>query len=142
MPGETGQAFIDRMLRDLSTKKGSASALPVAPKVEITPTTAKVAKAKRVRPAADPAPAEVAEPKSDSGTYLNNRETWRLAAEKRGKPGKVAQEAPLDWLGRPDRRPTTKAWPPGPMGPDGRSTHRYVGPWPPKWASKWTTGPK
>jgi hypothetical protein len=32
----------------------------------------------------------------------------------------------LDWRGRPDTRPTTRCWPPGPMGPDGRSTHRYA----------------
>jgi hypothetical protein len=41
-PGESGQAFIDRMLAELNTK-GGATALPTPPKVEITANTAKVA---------------------------------------------------------------------------------------------------
>jgi hypothetical protein len=61
MPGETGQAFVDRMLRELDAKKGSATALPTPSKIEITATTAKVAKEakpdargpRRVRPTAD-----------------------------------------------------------------------------------------
>jgi hypothetical protein len=63
LPGESGRAFVDRMLAELNTK-GSASALPT-PRIEITSTTAKVAKEakpytggpRRVRPAADNVPA-------------------------------------------------------------------------------------
>jgi hypothetical protein len=66
MPGETGQAFIDRMLAELNAK-GSATALPTPPKIEITATTAKVAKehvdrSRRVRPPASLMP--VADPAS------------------------------------------------------------------------------
>jgi hypothetical protein len=156
--GESGRAFVERMLRELNAKKGSATALPTPPKIEITATTAKVAKEVRANvetisraggaasPAdavANPGPAAIAEPEPEpkSGTapsYVNDCEAWRLAAEKSAKAGKVV----LDWRGRPDHRPTTRCWPPGPIGPDGRSTHRYVGPWPPKWASKWTKNPK
>jgi hypothetical protein len=154
-PGESGRAFIDRMLAELDSK-GAASAAPIPPKIVITAEVKSNARPiRRVRPARDPAPAadtradagpavaKPAEPEREikpgtSPDYVNGCEAWRLAAEKSAKVGKVM----LDWLGRPDTRPTTKTWPPGPMGPDGRSTHRYVGPWPPKWASKWTKNPK
>jgi hypothetical protein len=46
-PGESGQAFIDRMLAHLDAKKGAASAAP--PKVEITAKTAKVVKEARAK---------------------------------------------------------------------------------------------
>jgi hypothetical protein len=138
-PDESGKAFVDRMLRELDAKKGSASALPTPPKIEITATTAKVADpARHADAGADPGPAAIEPKLGTSPDYVNGCEAWRLAAEKSAKAGKVV----LDWRGRPDTRPTTRCWPPGPMGPDGRSTHRYVGPWPPKWASKWTTNPK
>lgn len=129
-PGETGRAFIDRMLAKLSNK-GSATALPTPPKVEITTKTVKVNKALRVE----------AKPKLkiEAETVLVTHGPFPVK-ECRGKI--TAGDAPLDWRGRPDYRPTTKSWPPGPMGPDGRSTHRYVGHWPPKWASKLTTGDK
>jgi hypothetical protein len=128
-PGESGRAFVERMLAQLSNT-GGATALPTPPKVEITAKAARVAKDLRVP--VEPEPAAVAEAKPGTSThYLNNREVWALAAEAK----RAHKPMVTDWLGRLDRRPTTKAWPPGPMGPDGRSTHRYVGPWPPKWAS-------
>jgi hypothetical protein len=68
LPGESGQAFIDRMLRDLNSR-GSASALPT-PGIETTSTTAKVAKeakpdargVRRIRPTADNVDARGANP--------------------------------------------------------------------------------
>jgi hypothetical protein len=113
-PGESGRAFVERMLAMLNTK-GGATALPTPPKVPNLPKVEIAAKSVKVA--------------EDKATMF-----W----PKTEGPPKVV----LDWRGRPDTRPTTKCWPPGPMGPDGRSTHRYVGPWPPKWASKWTTNPK
>lgn len=79
------------------------------------------------------APQEVTDHDTTSPSYRPSFEPKRA-----GAPGVGI----VDGLGRPDNRPTTRCWPPGPMGPDGRSTHRYIGHWPPKWASKWTTGPK
>jgi hypothetical protein len=57
-PGESSLAFVDRMLAELNNK-GSASALPTPPKIEIAATTAKVAQGaktnvdRRVRARAD-----------------------------------------------------------------------------------------
>jgi hypothetical protein len=125
-PGESGRAFIDRMLAELNNT-GGATALPTPPKIEITATTAKVDKSLEAKP--QPVP------ESEVVDVVHGPFPVK---ECRGKI--TASDAPLDWRGRPDYRPTTKSWPPGPMGPDGRSTHRYVGAWPPRWASKWTTG--
>jgi hypothetical protein len=80
MPGESGQAFIDRMLRKLDAKKGSAPALPTPPTIEITATSTTVAKeakgrpARRVRAAVDPDP--VAVPGSDAGPALAPTKHW------------------------------------------------------------------
>jgi hypothetical protein len=140
-PGETGQAFIDRMLAELNSK-GSASALPTPPQIVITAEAKPHARnVCRVRHTRDPASAAASCPALESEAPVVDATHGPFPVKEcRGKL--TAQEAPLDWRGRPDYRPTTKSWPPGPMGPDGRSTHRYVGPWPPKWASKWTKGPK
>jgi hypothetical protein len=135
--GESGRAFVERMLAALNT--GGATALPTPPQVLITAKTAKPARPFGKEWIESQAKALEAKPtiKVEAETKLCTHGPFPVK-ECRGKL--TAQEAPLDWRGRPDHRPTTKSWPPGPMGDDGRSTHRYVGPWPPKWASKWTTG--
>jgi hypothetical protein len=126
-PGESGRAFIDRMLAEVNAK-GKASAFPIPPVID---TVEPKPKAKPHAPASRSIPV----PHSES---VASRPSFEPKSSKACPAGDVV----LDWRGRPDTRPTTRSWPPGPMGADGRSTHRYVGKWPPKWVSKWTTGPK
>ena len=98
-PGETGRAFVERMLAQLGT--GGATALPI-PKVEITAKVVRVDKALTVKP----------------------KPTGEV---------KKSTDVVLDFRGQPDLRPTTRKWPP-PYDPvTMRSSHRYVGHWPPKW---------